>query len=49
MFECANQRFRIEGWLARSSSRSSCSGNGGIGELFDKVFDYEVFTLRTLV
>jgi hypothetical protein len=49
MFKVANKRFRVEGWLARGSSRSSCSGYSGIGEMFDEVFDDEFLALGTLV
>jgi hypothetical protein len=49
MLEGADERFRIECRLARGSSRSPCSRYGGVGEMFDEVFDYEVLTLSTSV
>jgi len=46
MLEGADERFRVEGLLARSSARLSRCGYGGVGEVLDKVLDYKVFALQ---
>jgi hypothetical protein len=48
MLKGADQRLRIERLLARQRSRPSRYRDGGVGEVFYKIFDYEVFTLHGL-
>jgi hypothetical protein len=48
MLEGADERFWVERLLSRKSPRPSRCRYGGVGEVFDEVFDYEVFTLQRL-